>query len=158
MSIRRLSARSTNTPASGPITRVGIATAISTPETASGAHVWPRASTAAIQTTRVVSKIWSPRYERPCAAHSRPMSRLMSGLDRCAATIAPIVRTPAEALSRRGRLDLGCGPGGDGQGEVHLRPLARLADEPDAAAVQANYLAGDRKTEPGAAHAVARGR
>ena len=59
---------------------VGMATAMSTPDTASGAHVWPRASTAAIQTTSVVSKIWSPRYERPCAAHSSAMSRLMSGL------------------------------------------------------------------------------
>src|SRR5215467_4966004 len=79
--VARLSQRSTNTPASGPMTSTGTAAASSTPLTASGAQVCPLASRTAIHNTSVVLKTKSPTTESVCPKNSRAKLRLMSTPD-----------------------------------------------------------------------------
>ena len=67
--VRRLSQRSTKTPASGPIETVGTATAMPAPPTASGAHDWPPAIPVAIQSVTEVTNTQSPRLETVLAAY-----------------------------------------------------------------------------------------
>src|SRR5258707_14676492 len=76
--VRRLSQRSTKTPASGPTRKKGSAAAARVPLTAAGAQGRPRPSTPPIQTTSVVSKTQSPTCEIAWPAQSRAKLRLMS--------------------------------------------------------------------------------
>src|SRR5215472_8710076 len=73
---RRLSQRSTNTPATAPIKIMGSVCATRMPLTASGAHGSCRARTAAIQRSRVKSKTVSPRRDIACPSQSSTKLRL----------------------------------------------------------------------------------
>lgn len=69
--VARLSQRSTNTPASGPMTSTATPDAITMPLTANGAHDSPFASTVATHSTSVVLKTASPMDETAWPNQSR---------------------------------------------------------------------------------------
>ncbi len=86
--VRRLSQRSTKTPAIGPTTSTAVPPATRTPLTAAGAQLSSFASTVATHSIRVVLKTMSPMDETACPNQSRVKSGLMR-VSRGAMTASP---------------------------------------------------------------------